>query len=165
MILGISYLYDEANFNPTSFHIMAYIMSMLLMGIVVTILWLSIKKKMPILLAIVMAGELFLGMHLAATFSSGTQLANFKDIQLIDIAEKELKNHDRLVFIQEGDRCMADNLQFRLRDTKIHLLRDENEITENDLVITDYLYSGLDELKDQYQYWRVMGHLAIFYNG
>lgn len=165
MILGISYLYDEANFNPTSFHIMAYIMSMLLMGIVVTILWLSIKKKMPILLAIVMAGELFLGMHLAATFSSGTQLANFRDIQLIDIAEKELKNHDRLVFIQEGDRCMADNLQFRLRDTKIHLLRDENEITENDLVITDYLYSGLDELKDQYQYWRVMGHLAIFYNG
>ena len=27
-----------------------------------------------------------------------------------------------------------------------------------------YLYSGLDELKNQYTYWRVMGHLAIFYN-
>ncbi len=49
----------------------------------------------------------------------------------------------------------ADNLQFRLRNTKIYLIYDEKDITENDLVVTDYLYSGLDELKNQYTYWRV----------
>ena len=86
-------------------------------------------------------------------------------MQLIDIAEKEMEHHDRLVYIQEGDRCLADNLQFRLRNTKIYLIYDKKDIEETDLVVTDYLYSGLDELKNQYTYWRVMGHLAIFYNG
>lgn len=164
MILGISYLYKGTDFAPTTFHIMAYIMSMILMIAVMTILRISVSGKIPILIAIIMAVELFLGIHLAEIFSSGTQMANFRDMQLIDIAEKELEHHDRLVYIQEGDRCLADNLQFRLRNTKIHLIYDESEIGQDDLVVTDYLYSGLEELKSQYAYWRVMGHLAIFYN-
>ena len=164
MILGISYLYNGADFNPATFHIMAYIVSMILMIFVIFILRISNSRKLPVLVAIIMAMELFLGIHLAATFSSATQMANFRDMQLIDIAEKEMEHHDRLVYIQEGDRCLADNLQFRLRNTKIYLIYDKKDIAENDLVITDYLYSGLDELKNQYTYWRVMGHLAIFYN-
>ena len=164
MILGISYLYNGADFNPATFHIMAYIVSMILMIFVIFILRISNSRKLPVLVAIIMAMELFLGIHLAATFSSATQLANFRDMQIIDIAENELKHHDRLVYIQEGDRCLADNLQFRLRNTKIYLIYDKKDIEETDLVVTDYLYSGLDELKNQYTYWRVMGHLAIFYN-
>ena len=165
MILGISYLYNGADFNPATFHIMAYIVSMILMIFVIFILRISNSRKLPVLVAIIMAMELFLGIHLAATFSSATQMANFRDMQIIDIAEKELEHHDRLVYIQEGDRCLADNLQFRLRNTKIYLIYDKKDIEETDLVVTDYLYSGLDELKNQYTYWRVMGHLAIFYNG
>ena len=151
-------------FNPTIFHIMAYIVSIILMIFVIFILRISNSKKLPVLVAVIMAMELFLGIHLAATFSSATQMANFRDMQLIDIAEKEMEHHDRLVYIQEGDRCLADNLQFRLRNTKIYLIYDKKDIEETDLIVTDYLYSGLDELKNQYTYWRVMGHLAIFYN-
>ncbi len=73
---------------------------------VIFILRISNSRKLPVLVAIIMAMELFLGIHLAATFSSATQLANFRDTQLIDIAEKELEHHDRLVYIQEGDRCL-----------------------------------------------------------
>ena len=138
---------------------MAYIVSMILMIFVIFILRISNSRKLPVLVAIIMAMELFLGIHLAATFSSATQMANFRDMQLID-----MEHHDRLVYIQEGDRCLADNLQFRLRNTKIYLIYDKKDIAENDLVITDYLYSGLDELKNQYTYWRVMGPLALFYN-
>ena len=65
MILGISYLYNGENFNPTIFHIMAYIVSIILMIFVIFILRISNSRKLPVLVAIIMAMELFLGIHLA----------------------------------------------------------------------------------------------------
>ena len=66
--------------------------------------------------------------------------------------------------MQEGDRSFADYLQFRLRDAQIELLYDDSELTDDDLIVTDYLYSGIEKLKIKYANWKILGHLAVFYN-
>ena len=93
-----------------------------------------------------MTMELLLGMRLAAIFSENTQMANFRDIQLINIVEQQQEEHNRLVYVQEGDRSFADYLQFRLRDAQIELLYDDSELTDDDLIVTDYLYSGIEKM-------------------
>ena len=164
MILGISYLFNDQTFEPLSYHITAYVLSVILMAVVIMILRIGQKKSLPILLAIIMTMELLLGMRLAAIFSENTQMANFRDIQLINIVEQQQEEYNRLVYVQEGDRSFADYLQFRLRDAQIELLYDDSELTDDDLIVTDYLYSGIEKLKIKYANWKILGHLAVFYN-
>lgn len=164
MVLGISYLFDEKSFEPAAYHIAAYAAAMVLMVIVTVLVRLASTKQIPRLLIAVMTLELILGMRLTSIFSDETQLANFRDVQLIDIVHEEKAEHDRLVYLQEEDRNYVDYLQFHLRDAQIQLVYHSNEISADDLIVTDYLYSGLEELKTEYANWRIMGHLAVFYN-
>lgn len=164
MIAGISYLFDKDTFDPISFYVRAYLMAMVLTVAVTALLRLTRRRKMHSFLFVVLVLELVLGMRLASVFSEKTQLANFRDVQLTNIIQEELDGHEKLVYLQEGDRAFAGNIQFQLREEKLWLERDAGNLTAEDFVVTDYLYSGMDTLKEQYTNWRVMGHYAIFYN-
>ncbi len=164
MIVGISYLYDKERFESVSFHIGAYLAGTILMIVITWLLRMSAKKKIELFLVGIVVIELALGMRLAHIFSKDTQLGNFRDIQIIELIQEKQENYERLLYLQEGNRCMVDNLQFRLRDEKIWLEYDKEQLAETDFIITDYQYSGIEELKQKYTNWRIMGHFAIFYN-
>lgn len=164
MILGLSYFFDEKNFEPIAFHMVAYITATVLMVVVITLLRLAKHRQIGLFLVAVIILELLLGMRLASIFSKETQLANFRDVQLVSIIQEQAERHTRLIYLQEDGRAFADNLQFQLRDEKMQLEREEMNLAKSDLVVTDYLYSNLDGLKEQYENWRIMGHFAVFYN-
>lgn len=164
MILGMSYLYKENDFEPIRFHATAYIFSLILTGMVLLFLKLAKRKQTGIFLMMIVAVEVLLGMSLINNMAEATQMANYRDNLIIDAAREKLPEYARLVYLQEDGYLSVENLRFRMREEPIVLETELDEVEAGDLVITDYRYSRIEELKETFENWRVMGHLGIFYN-
>ncbi len=164
MSLGISYLYDAQHFEPIRFHIEALGMGILLTVLVTAVVYNEYKRCQKWLLLCVVLMQILLAMRLVQTVSGECQLAAFRDVQLADFIQEKQKENIQIVYLKQEEQSYIDSIQFRIRDAKIIIKEDSSQLTQDDFVVTDFNNIKIEELKENYTYWRTMGHLAIFYN-
>ena len=164
MILGISYGYVREKFEPISFYLIAFMIGILLMLLIWGIIRLAKSKKTVYYLVFVMAVELLLALRLQIGLADAPQLGNYRDTKLIEEIVEEKSNHPRIVYLHLGQSTAGQRLQYGLRNEKLEVETDVDSLQKDDLVITNDECNQIEELKEEYKNWRIMGHLAMFYN-
>ena len=171
-LVGISYLYNEADFRVDSFYTEAYLFCEVLTVLVTAMaLFCRSRKKRQYLLAAFMVVELVLAMRADTIYLQPFKKAAFRDSRMVDKMQILQEDGGRLIYMDEVFPPYVGILQFMGRDLDIQVMerRDtvadyEGDITDEDILIFAFDDAFLEEWEDKYAQKDVYGHFALLYN-
>ncbi len=175
LMIGMSYFLDEEQVNPTIV-IMGSALLALVLGIVVTLLLLIVRKKhnYVVFLAVLLI-QMGLGYHAMNHFIYLGQSYIYGDIQVADkITDLRISgNNGDIVLLYEDNLECIDNVQFRLPDEKIKVVymssisdsgKYINSLPDNVLVLVDFESKLNEMVDDRYNKSWESGHFILHYN-
>ena len=169
-ICGISWLYNSERFEPVLFYWKTY-----LVGAVLTVLsgigiwWTGRQKGREIFLMVLVAVQIAISVRLSSMYVDASRLGCFRDTFVVQkIQELNAANSREVYYSTDGENFgNIGILQFMIRDTKIHIIR-ENFVIENqsvqDLLLVDYRSSQAGALEKAYTRHLTSGHFSLYYN-
>ncbi len=177
-MVGMSYLYDENNFEVRSFFLMAYAFGMVL-TVLVTVIAHYVKRYefRFFMWTVIIALQIVLAIRIDVLYKNPFSKATYRDTCMADKLEQYRKmvifhedtglDYRRIVYIEDEGFPLVDILQFIMRDEDIvvyHQKEYEYELLETDLVLLNFESSQIENMKDRYRYWDEYGHFILFYN-
>ena len=171
MMVGMSYLHQQNNFEPIHFFWQTFGIGAVLTCIVTLVLvWIKRHKGMEICLILLMALEMLLAVHAGKLYIDDSSLGAYRDTKIVQRIERLQEEQDREIYylLTDKDYALISILQFMMQDEDIHIIsKDEMEVQklqEEDLLVSDYRNPLSEILQEQYDSFMVNGHFVLFYN-
>ncbi len=171
-LVGISYLYNEADFRVDSFYAEAWLFCELLTVLVTTVVLLCrSQRKRQYLLAAVAVVELVLAMRADIIFWEPFKKAAFRDSRMVDKMQTLQEEGRRIIYMDQVFPPYVGILQFMGRDLDIQVMERretaadyEGDITDEDILIFAFDDVFLEDWEDKYAQKDVYGHFALLYD-
>ena len=171
MMVGMSYLHQQNNFEPIHFFWQTFGIGAVLTCIVVLgFVWVKRHKGMEICLILLVALEMLLAVHAGKLYIDDSSLGAYRDTKIVQRIERLQEEQDREIYylLTDKDYALISILQFMMQDEDIHIIsKDEMEVQklqEEDLLVSDYRNPLSEILQEQYDSFMVNGHFVLFYN-
>ena len=174
VMVGISYLHYLFEYTTKNFFWSACIFGTFLMFIIVAILKIVGKKKVPFLMVGIILIEFVLFARASQIYLDTSSFGAFRDSIMAEKIEELLQREEnrRIIYIQENDDSFISSIQFLLPDEKIEIVpAKENvqdytadEMDENDLLLIGYESNYGEKLEELYQNSMLEGRFRIYYN-
>ena len=170
--MGISYLYNEADFQVDSFYAAAYLFCELLTVLVTAMaLFCRSRKKRQYLLTAFAVVELVLAMRADIIYLEPFKKAAFRDSRMVDKMQTMQEEGRRIIYMDQVFPPYVGILQFMGRDLDIQVIGHreavadyEGDITDEDILIFAFDDAFLEEWEDKYAQKDVYGHFALLYD-
>lgn len=171
-LVGISYLYNEADFQVDSFYAAAYLFCELLTVLVTAMaLFCRSRKKRQYLLTAFAVVELVLAMRADIIYLEPFKKAAFRDSRMVDKMQTMQEEGRRIIYMDQVFPPYVGILQFMGRDLDIQVMEHreavadyEGDITDEDILIFAFDDAFLEEWEDKYAQKDVYGHFALLYD-
>lgn len=171
-LVGISYLYNEADFQVDSFYAAAYLFCELLTVLVTAMaLFCRSRKKRQYLLTAFAVVELVLAMRADIIYLEPFKKAAFRDSRMVDKMRTMQEEGRRIIYMDQVFPPYVGILQFMGRDLDIQVMGHreavadyEGDITDEDILIFAFDDAFLEEWEDKYAQKDVYGHFALLYD-
>ncbi len=171
-LVGISYLYNEADFRVDSFYAVAYLFCELLTVLVTAMaLFCRSRKKRQYLLTVFAVVELVLAMRADIIYLEPFKKAAFRDSRMVDKMQTMQEEGRRIIYMDQVFPPYVGILQFMGRDLDIQVMEHreavadyEGDITDEDILIFAFDDAFLEEWEDKYAQKDVYGHFALLYD-
>ena len=171
-LVGISYLYNEADFQVDSFYAAAYLFCELLTVLVTAMaLFCRSRKKRQYLLTAFAVVELVLAMRADIIYLEPFKKAAFRDSRMVDKMQTMQEEGRRIIYVDQVFPPYVGILQFMGRDLDIQVMEHreavadyEGDITDEDILIFAFDDAFLEEWEDKYAQKDVYGHFALLYD-
>lgn len=171
-LVGISYLYNEADFQVDSFYAAAYLFCELLTVMVTAMaLFCRSHKKRQYLLAAFAVVELVLAMRADIIYLEPFKKAAFRDSRMVDKMQVLQEEGRRIIYMDQVSPPYVGILQFMGRDLDIQVMERREavadyagDITDEDILIFAFDDVFLEEWEDKYARKDVYGHFALLYD-
>ncbi len=171
-LVGISYLYNEADFRVDSFYAAAYLFCELLTVLVTAMaLFCRSRKKRQYLLTVFAVVELVLAMRADIIYLEPFKKAAFRDSRMVDKMQTMQEEGRRIIYMDQVFPPYVGILQFMGRDLDIQVMEHreavadyEGDITDEDILIFAFDDAFLEEWEDKYAQKDVYGHFALLYD-
>lgn len=171
-LVGISYLYNEADFQVDSFYAAAYLFCELLTVLVTAMaLFCRSRKKRQYLLTAFAVVELVLAMRADIIYLEPFKKAAFRDSRMVDKMRTMQEEGRRIIYMDQVFPPYVGILQFMGRDLDIQVMEHreavadyEGDITDEDILIFAFDDAFLEEWEDKYAQKDVYGHFALLYD-
>lgn len=171
-LVGISYLYNEADFQVDSFYAAAYLFCELLTVMVTAMaLFCRSHKKRQYLLAAFAVVELVLAMRADIIYLEPFKKAAFRDSRMVDKMQDLQEEGRRIIYMDQVSPPYVGILQFMGRDLDIQVMERREavadyaeDITDEDILIFAFDDVFLEEWEDKYARKDVYGHFALLYD-
>lgn len=171
-LVGISYLYNEADFQVDSFYAAAYLFCELLTVLVTAMaLFCRSRKKRQYLLTAFAVVELVLAMRADIIYLEPFKKAAFRDSRMVDKMQTMQEEGRRIIYMDQVFPPYVGILQFMGRDLDIQVMGHreavadyEGDITDEDILIFAFDDAFLEEWEDKYAQKDVYGHFALLYD-
>lgn len=171
-LVGISYLYNEADFQVDSFYAAAYLFCELLTVMVTAMaLFCRSHKKRQYLLAAFAVVELVLAMRADIIYLEPFKKAAFRDSRMVDKMQDLQEEGRRIIYMDQVSPPYVGILQFMGRDLGIQVMERREavadyaeDITDEDILIFAFDDVFLEEWEDKYARKDVYGHFALLYD-
>lgn len=171
-LVGISYLYNEADFRVDNFYATAWLFCECLTVLVtVVVLFCRSRRKRWYLLTAFAVVELVLVVHADAIYLQPFKRAAFRDSRMVDKMQTLQEDGRRILYIEQVYLPCAGILQFMGRDLDIGVMERreaaadyEGDITDQDILIFAFDDAFLEEWEDKYAQKDVYGHFALLYD-
>lgn len=171
-LVGISYLYNEADFQVDSFYAAAYLFCELLTVMVTAMaLFCRSRKKRQYLLTAFAVVELVLAMRADIIYLEPFKKAAFRDSRMVDKMQTMQEEGRRIIYMDQVFPPYVGILQFMGRDLDIQVMGHreavadyEGDITDEDILIFAFDDAFLEEWEDKYAQKDVYGHFALLYD-
>lgn len=171
-LVGISYLYNEADFQVDSFYAAAYLFCELLTVLVTAMaLFCRSRKKRQYLLTAFAVVELVLAMRADIIYLEPFKKAAFRDSRMVDKMQTMQEEGRRIIYMDQVFPPYVGILQFMGRDLDIRVMGHreavadyEGDITDEDILIFAFDDAFLEEWEDKYAQKDVYGHFALLYD-
>lgn len=171
-LVGISYLYDEADFRVDSFYAMAWLFCECLTVLVTAaVLFCRNQKKRQYFMAAFVVAELVLAMRADTIYLEPFKKAAFRDSRMVDKIQALQEDGRRIVYMDKIFPPYIGILQFMGRDLDIRVMERretaadyERDITDEDILIFAFDDAFLEEWEDKYTQKDVYGHFALLYD-
>lgn len=171
MMVGMSYLHQQNNFEPIHFFWQTFGIGAVLTCIVVLgFVWVKRHKGMEICLILLVALEMLLAVHAGKLYIDDSSLGAYRDTKIVQRIERLQEEQDREIYylLTDKDYALISILQFMMRDEDIHIISKEEmktqKLQEEDLLVSDYRNPLSEILQEQYDSFMVNGHFVLFYN-
>ncbi len=171
-LVGISYLYNEADFQVDSFYAAAYLFCELLTVLVTAMaLFCRSRKKRQYLLTAFAVVELVLAMRADIIYLEPFKKAAFRDSRMVDKMQTMQEEGRQIIYMDQVFPPYVGILQFMGRDLDIQVMEHreavadyEGDITDEDILIFAFDDAFLEEWEDKYAQKDVYGHFALLYD-
>lgn len=171
-LVGISYLYNEADFQVDSFYATAWLFCECLTVLVAAaVLFCRSQKKRQYLMTAFAVAELVLAVHSDAIYLQLFKRYAFRDSCLADKLQILQEDGRRIIYIEQVYLPCVGILQFMGRDLDIQVMERresvagyEGGITDQDILIFAFDDAFLEEWEDKYAHKDVYGHFALLYD-
>lgn len=173
-LVGISYLYKEADFRVDSFYAEAWLFcEALTVSVTAAVLFCRSRKKRQYFLAAIVGVELVLAMRADIIYLEPFKKAAFRDSRMADKMQIFQEEGRRIFYIVQEQVSLPyiDILQFMGRDLDIQIMEHretiadyKGDIAQEDILIFDFDDAFLEEWKDKYAQKDVYGHFAVLYD-
>lgn len=171
-LVGISYLYNEADFQVDGFYAAAYLFCELLTVMVTAMaLFCRSHKKRQYLLAAFAVVELVLAMRADIIYLEPFKKAAFRDSRMVDKMQVLQEEGRRIIYMDQVSPPYVGILQFMGRDLDIQVMERREavadyaeDITDEDILIFAFDDVFLEEWEDKYARKDVYGHFALLYD-
>ena len=171
-LVGISYLYNEADFQVDSFYAAAYLFCELLTVLVTAMaLFCRSRKKRQYLLTAFAVVELVLAMRADIIYLEPFKKAAFRDSRMVDKMQTMQEEGRQIIYMDQVFPPYVGILQFMGRDLDIQVMERreavadyEGDITDEDILIFAFDDAFLEEWEDKYAQKDVYGHFALLYD-
>ena len=171
MMVGMSYLHQQNNFEPIHFFWQTFGIGAVLTCIVTLVLvWIKRHKGMEICLILLVALEMLLAVHAGKLYIDDSSLGAYRDTKIVQRIERLQEEQDREIYylLTDKDYALISILQFMMQDEDIHIISKEEmktqKLQEEDLLVSDYRNPLSEILQEQYDSFMVNGHFVLFYN-
>lgn len=171
MMVGMSYLHQQNNFEPIHFFWQTFGIGAVLTCIVVLgFVWVKRHKGMEICLILLVALEMLLAVHAGKLYIDDSSLGAYRDTKIVQRIERLQEEQDREIYylLTDKDYALISILQFMMRDEDIHIISKEEmktqKLQEEDLLVSDYRNPLSEIFQEQYDSFMVNGHFVLFYN-
>lgn len=171
-LVGISYLYNEADFRVDNFYATAWLFCECLTVLVtVAVLFCRSQRKRQYLLTVFAVVELVLAVHADAVYLQPFKRAAFRDSRMVDKLQVLQEDGRRIFYMDQVFPPYIGILQFMGRDLDIGVMERreavadyEGDITGRDILIFAFDDAFLEEWEDKYAQKDVYGHFALVYD-
>lgn len=163
-MVGISYLYDEKNFNVIDFYRAAYLFCEAMTVLMVMIIFFcrNSKKRYYFLMTVVVA-ELVLSMKASRLFLSPLQKAAFRDGRMAEKIEAMQGEGYQVVYVDDAFPVYVGILQFGARGMDIQIIEEHN-IAENYVTIFAFDSGNISKWARSFSHAYTYGHFTLLYN-
>lgn len=169
-ICGISWLYNPEKFEPVTFYCQAYLTGAILTVLSCTgIWWTGRRRGREIFLMLLVAVQIAISLRLSAMYIDPSRLGCLRDTFMVQKIQELNVGNDREVFYSTDGESFGNIgiLQFMMRDTKIHIVKENFVIgnqREGDLLLVDYRSDQREVLEENYDRHLTSGHFTLYYN-
>lgn len=171
MMVGMSYLHQQNEFEPIRFFWQTFGMGVVLACIMILgLVWIKRHKGMEICLILLVALEMLLAVHAGKLYIDDSSLGAYRDTKIVQRIERLQEEQDREIYylLTDKDYALISILQFMMRNEDIHIISKEEmevqKLQEEDLLVSDYRNPLSEILQEQYDSFMVNGHFVLFYN-
>lgn len=171
-MVGISYLYDEMNFQVENFYTSAYLLcEFLTLFVTMAVLFCRKERKRQNLILVFTVVELVLAMHADQIYLEPFKKAAFRDNRMVDKIASLQEEGRQVVYMENDGLPYIGMIQFMAKDMDIQVMerRDsvndyENDIATDDILIFAFDDTALQEWEGKYAQVDIYGHFALLYN-
>ncbi len=171
-MVGISYLYEEKNFQVETFYAGAYLLCEFLTLIVTAaVLFCRKEKKRQNLILLFMVMELGLAMHADQIYLEPFKRAAFRDSRMVDKIESLQEEGRRVVYMENEGLPYIGIIQFMAKDLEIQVMAQREsesdygkDLTAEDILIFAFDDTARQEWEEKYAQVDIYGHFALVYN-
>lgn len=165
--VGITYLYDESNFNANRFFCQTYLFCSLLIILVAGLVWICKKgNKNPVILAGIILVEIGLGIWKSEKDTYHFNVVVSDDKVIADYILDTVQTDSDIYYLHEESEMYIDSMQLLMKLETIQLLEvDEwknTPLLDKDYLITDLKTAYREELEDTYELYKETASFLLF---
>lgn len=165
--VGITYLYDEPNFNANHFFLQTYLFSSLLIILVAGLVWICKKgNKNPVILAGIILVEIGLGIWASEKDTYHFNAVVSDDKVIADYILDTVQTDSDIYYLHEESEMYIDSMQLLMKRKTIQLLENDEwkntPLLDKDYLITDLNTAYREELEDTYELYKETASFLLF---
>lgn len=165
--VGITYLYDESNFNANRFFLQTYLFCSLLIILVAGLVWICKKgNKNPVILVGIILVEIGLGIWASEKDTYHFNAVVSDDKVIADYILDTVQTDSDIYYLFEESEMYIDSMQLLMKRKTIQLLEDDEwkntPLLDKDYLITDLNTAYREELEDTYELYKETASFLLF---
>lgn len=165
--VGITYLYEEAGFSPSSFFWQAYLLGSVFMLMAAAFIRIGRKnKKNNFLMMGILIMEIFLGIVISEKFTYRYQRVVADDKKICDFISEREEKEAGIFYLYEGGNMYIDSLQLLMPEKVIHFIQEKDRknisISSKDYLVLDIQSSYREEMEKNYELLEETASFLLF---